>query len=315
MKRCTIQISAAMVIAGSILYLAGCKSQPIPLEPIKPRVELPPRTTPVATAPAAVDKPATPATPKEIMKQEEQTGQLVKFGKLRTVISAREQIVDKDGKATAASEIKPLVEKQLVDRDFRIFSDAVPPDTKIAEMARKVKAHLLISIDAKSEFVNSTGMFSKYRASAEAKAVRGHDGTELVVIKTEAEGPREQDPKRAGLLALRELQNKVAKELMEGLLGKTDQLLWAGLMVNNVQSMEAAVQIQNALEKNEVISYVELIDWSKQTQVAVFEIIYGAKHESDLATALQGIPGVKIKLTKYEPANMEVLKKQVTNYK
>ena len=293
-KHLQVWMAVAMLIGAT-----GCATKgPVPLEP---------RVTGTPEAPRV--KAA------EAKQQEGMSGELITFGKLRTVLQTREQIVGENGAETQATEIRPEMEKELVQRDFRLFSGLVAPDSDIATVTRETKAHVVISVDARSEFVNNTGKFAKYRATGEAKAVRGHDGTILASAKVEQMGPRNQDVERAGKLALRGIAQSLTDEVVNGLLAKTDQLLWAGILVNNVASMDGALRIQNAIEKKSFVSYVELLEWDKDAGVATFEIIYGLKHESDVASLLQDIPGLKIKPSKYEPGRMEVLKKTVSRYK
>ncbi|MFH0909538.1 MAG: hypothetical protein V1929_12330 [bacterium] len=287
-------------VAVLALLLTGCATTTPPK--LEPRIEAPPAAS-VSPSPA------------EVLAQEDMSGQLVTFGKLRTVLRGKEVIIDENGSERQASEIRPELEQDMVKRDFRIFSGAVLPDSDVAGITRETKAHLVVTIDAKSEIVNSTGNFSKYRASAEVKAIRGHDGTILAEARAEAMGPRQQDSDRAGQLALRSLTPDLSKQLLEGLLGKTDQLLWAGLIINSVQSMDKALAIQRGIESKSFVSYVELLNWDRDTQVATFEIIYGTKHESDVALLLNDIPHVKVRPTKYEPGRMEVLRKTMTGYK
>ena len=285
-----------------MISLQGCATYPA--RPTEPRVKIPDPAAPAAPAPGAA------------LDQESSTGQLVTFGKLRTVIVADERIVNTSGEATRADEIRPELEKELVQRDFRVFSGSVAPDDGVAELTRKTKAHLVLQVVARSELINSTGRFSKHRATGEIKAIRGHDGSILAVARREAVGPRQQSGERAGQLALREIQPLLTRELIEKLMEKSDQLLWAGLIVDNVSTMEMAVHIQNWIEQQPFTSYAELLEWDRRSQTATYEIIYGLKHESDLAALLADIPGIsRIRTGKYEPGSMEVFTRTLENFK
>lgn len=294
-------IRSAPVAALLLAMASGCAT-PVAPPPLQPRVVTPPV------------QPSGP-TPQEQLAQEELTGQLVKFGKLRTVLVAREVVEDPQRGEIKADEIRGALEQELVSRDFRLFSGAVPPDSDVAELTRKVKAHCVITLSARSKFVNSTGKFSKYRANAEIRAIRGHDGTILASARSEVMGPRNQDSERAGLLALRDAAPEISKQLIEQLLGKTDQLLWAGLIVRNIPTLERAHEIQRHIEGKEFVSYCELLEWNRAERTATYEIIYGLKHESDIALLLSQLAGAKITPTSYEPGRMEALRKIMSNYK
>lgn len=305
------------VMLGAMVLAGGCVSTTPP--EIQPRV-----TVPVANEPAVEQRVmpdsaqppvAVPSRAAEILRQEQLTGELVKFGKLRTVIQCQERVIGEDGAETAAAEIKPALEKEFARRDFRMFSGAVPNISDTAQLTRKTRAHLLIGVDAKSEFVNTTGKFSKYRATADARVIRAHDGTILAVAKIEQMGPREQDAGRAGIKALRAIQEELSRQLIEALLEKSDQLLWAGLVVTNVPDMATATEIQNGLEKSSFVSYAELLEWNKETKSASFEIIYGTKHESDILSLVNGIPRMKVKPSEYAPGKMEVFRKTMLYFK
>lgn len=288
---------------GAVLLAlaAGC-STPMQPPPLQPRVVTPPI------------QPSGP-TPQEQLAQEEMTGQLVKFGKLRTVLVAREVVENPQQGEIRADEIRPAIEQELVARDFRLFSGSVPPDSDVAELTRKVKAHCVITVSARSKFVNSTGKFSKYRATAEVRAIRGHDGTILASARSEVMGPRSQDSERAGQLALRDAAPEIARQLIEQLLGKTDQLLWAGLIVRNIPTLERAHEIQRHIESKDYVSYCELLEWNRADRTATYEIIYGLKHESDIALLMGQLSGAKITPSSYEPGRMEALRKIMSNYK
>lgn len=284
----------------ALAFITGCASPKL-ADPT-PRILLPPQGS-------------VSATPAQVVKEAETGGQLVSFGKLRTVLLANEAIVDQSGKEQPAREILPALEGEFAKRDFRIFSGAIEPSTDIAAITRATRAHLIVMVDARSEFVNTSGKFSKYRAIGEARAVRGRDGTVLAVVRGEAMGPRQQEDDRAGMLALRELTPTLATPLVEELLRKSDQLLWAGLLINNVPTMNRALEIQQAIEAEGAVSYVELLEWNKETRVASYEITYGMAHESDVGLLLNRIPGMKIRAARYEPGQMDALRKILTNYK
>lgn len=241
-------------------------------------------------------------------------GKLVTFGKLRTVIQSRELIIFEDGSTKQIQEIRPILEKDLVDRDFRIFSGTVEPEATIGEISRRLKPHLVIRFDAESKFVDSTGRFSKFRGRAEAKVARGYDGSILVTEIIENMGPRQQDPERAGELALRDLAPELSRRIIDGLLAKTDQLLWAGLIIDDLPSMEEAVRIQNMIEEQPFVGYVELLKWDQESEMAVYEIIYGLEHESDIASLLSNITGLEVEISRYDPGSMKILFEDMERY-
>ncbi len=294
------QVLQGTASSMALALITGCASPKL-ADPT-PRILLPPQGS-------------VSATPAQVIKEAETGGQLVSFGKLRTVLLANEVITDQGGKEQQAREILPALEGEFAKRDFRMFSGATAPSTDIAAITRATRAHLVVTVNARSEFVNSSGKFAKYRASGEARAVRGRDGTVLAVVRGETMGPRQQEEDRAGLLALRELTPILSTQLVEELLRKSDQLLWAGLLINNVPTMNRALEIQQAIESEGTVSYVELLEWSKETQVATYEIIYGMAHESDVGLLLNRIPGMKIRASTYEPGQMDALRKTLNNYK
>lgn len=249
------------------------------------------------------------------LEQEEVTGGLVKFGQLRTVILSREEVVNEQGQSQTVQELRPELESELAARDFRMFSSLVGPDTGIARASRETKAQLVIEVIARSEFVNSTGKFSKYRANGEARAVRGRDGTLLAVARAEKTGPRHQDDERAGILALRDLGPDLNNELIAKLVDKQSQLLWAGLIINRVNTANQAQSILRQLEASRFIDYVELLSWDKETREATYEIIYGLRHDSDLIDELNRITGMSIKPTAYAPGQMTVFQEILRRYK
>jgi hypothetical protein len=246
---------------------------------------------------------------------EEMAGEFVSFGKLRTVVRSKERIIDEGGKETEVREIGQALERALVQRDFRIFSGAVAPATTVAEITRRTGAHLIVDVDAKSEFVNSTGEYTRYRASADVKAVRGRDGTILASNRLEENGPRRQDSQRAGRAALDNIAEPLVEQLIRDLFAKSNQLLWAGIVINQVPSMEQALYIQRILEQKPYIDHVELLTWDRASMIATYEIIYGLKHEADIATLLAEIPRLRIRPSNYEPGRMDVLRRTVSNYK
>ena len=107
----------------------------------------------------------------------------------------------------------------------------------------------------------------------------------------------------------------MSKKLVDGLLAKTDQLCWAGLIVNHVPDMKAAMQIQQGIGQKSMVTHVELLDWQKGTGRAYFEIIYGLPHESNLIAELQDIRGVQIRPSAYQPDNMDIFRKTMAGYK
>lgn len=247
--------------------------------------------------------------------KEEMTGDLVRFNQIRTVLVADESIQLPNGRTIRADEIRPILEDELIARNFRIFSGAVPPETDMAVLTRKVHGHLLVQVKAKSEFVNTTGKFSKFRARAEAQAVRGRDGTKLSLATAEAVGPRKQDEERAGELALRQIAQGLADELIQDLMAKTDQLLWSALVVRGVDTSAKAKQIEVQLEAQAGIGYVELLGWDEASRVATYEIMHGLKHDSDVLSALSRMPGVRIQVSEYQPDRMETLRRVMLNFK
>lgn len=304
MKPITIPYKAWMkliplALATLMLTACGTTKRPAPYipEPIvsEPEIESAPRPDPIAV--------------------EEMSGEFVSFGKLRTVVRSKEMIVDERGTETEVREIGQALERALVQRDFRIFSGSVAPATPVAEITRRTGAHLIIDVDAKSEFLNSTGQYNRYRAIADVKAIRGRDGTILASNRLEENGPRRQDSRRAGRAALDTITEPLVEQLIRDLMLKSEQLQWAGIIINEVPDMARAQYIQRMLEQQPYIDHVELLSWDRSSRVATYEVIYGLKHETDVATALGRIPQLRIRPSEYEPGRMEVLRRSVSNYK
>lgn len=297
--RTTVSIAfhvAAALIAA--LIMCGC-STVTPPEPTGKVTFPPPRET----------------SGKELLAMDESTGQLINFGHLRTVIRSVESVESQDGSSRTVEEIRPELERELATRDFRMFSSAVSPDTDIAKLSRETKAQLVLDVRASSRFVNSTGKFSKYRASGEIRAIRGRDGALLAVAKSEQVGPRSQNDERAGVMALRSITTNLASEIVAKLADKQSQLQWSGLIINRVNSAAQAQAILRALEASANVDYVELLDWNKDTREATYEIVYGLRHDSDLIDELNRIKGMKIRPSAYEPGNMSVFQSILSRYK
>ena len=295
--RRTGYLNICLTIIGICLMvtlLSGCAAPRKP-EPVSPMVDVQPRQTTVA--------------------EREFDGELVMFGKLRTVIQDHEEIVLNNGLYIPANEIYPILERELVQKDFRIFSGTVYPNTPIERLTRDTKAQLIITINAESKFVNSTGRFSKFRARADAKAIRGRDGTILASNRIEKIGPRQQNEERAGQLALRDIADELTKTLIDDLFSKSDQLLWAGLVIDDVTTMQDAVWLRSQLEGMEFISYVSLLKWDDSSEKATYEVIYGLKHDSDLLTQLSKIEGLEVEVSDYKPGSMEALADVINDYR
>ncbi len=303
MKPITIPDSAWMKLiplALATLMLTACGTTRPPTPPPESKVSLPPVESAPRPDPIAV---------------EEMSGEFVSFGKLRTTVRSKEKIVDERGRESEAREIGQALERALTQRDFRIFSGAVAPASTVAELTRRTGAHLIIDVDAKSEFLNSTGHYTRYRAIADVKAIRGRDGTILASNRLEENGPRRQDSRRAGRAALHEIAEPLVEQLIRDLMMKSNQLQWAGIIINEVPDMARAQYIQRMLEQQEYIDYVELLSWDRSSRVATYEVIYGLKHDADVARALSEIPQLRIRPSSYEPGRMEVLRRSVSNYK
>ncbi len=252
---------------------------------------------------------------RDLVEMESATGQLIKFGQLRTVIRSRENVIGSDGSTRQVEEIRPELDRELASRDFRMFSGTVAPATDIAGISRATDAQLVLDVKAESKFVNSTGKFSKYRAEGEIRAIRGRDGTILAVARAEQMGPRHQDDERAGILALREITPTLSTDLIAQLIDKQNQLLWAGLIINRVNTASQAQSILRQLEASSFIDYVELLSWDNATREACYELIYGLRHDSDLIDELSRIQGITIKPTAYDPDQMTVLQKIMRRFK
>ena len=286
--------SSIIGIAFIATLISGCAA-PRPPESVSPMVEVRPIQTTAA--------------------EREFNGKLVKFGKLRTVIQDHEEIVLNGGIFIPANEIYPILEKELVQRDFRIFSGIVKPNTPVEKITRDTRAQLIITVTAESKFVNSTGRFSKFRARADAKAIRGRDGTILASQRIEKIGPRQQDEERAGQLALRDIADELTNTLLNDLFTKSDQLLWAGLVISDVTDMKDAVWLRSQLEGMEFISYVSLLRWDENSEKATYEVIYGLKHDSDLLSQLSKINGLKIEVSNFKPGSMDALAEVINDYR
>lgn len=267
-------------------------------------------TRPAPDIPPVVTRPD-PARP----PQQELSAELVSFGKLRTVVHTTEKITHQNGQTETVREIAPMLERELVQRDFRLFSGQVPATTQIAQITRDTRAHVVLFVNGESRFVNSTGRFSVYRAETEVRAVRAGDGSLLSVARNEQNGPRRQDPRQAGRYALRASGGDLAETLMEDLVAKSDQLRWSGLIINWVPSLQRANQLVRELEALPHIDHVELLEWDRSTQVAVYEVIHGLRRESDLVLALQQMQGLRVQPTKYQPERMEVFRRIMARYR
>ncbi len=283
------------------VFLTGCGTA-------RPGTAPPPR--------ARVTPPPTESPPRlDPIEAEEMSGEFISFGKLRTVIRSNERVIDAQGGQTDVSEIGQALERGLVQRDFRIFTGSVTPAGSIAELTRRTGAHLVIDIDARSEFLNSTGHFTRYRAVADVKAIRGRDGTLLASNRLEDNGPRRQDSLRAGRAALEQLASPLVDELIRDLMRKSDQLLWAAIVINQVPNMAQAQHIRLMLEQRDYVDHVELLAWDQESRVATYEVIYGLQHEADIAQLLSEIPQLGIRPSRYEPGRMDVLRRNVSRYK
>jgi hypothetical protein len=250
-----------------------------------------------------------------VAQQETLFATYASFGQLRTVIRSSERVKNQAGQEVTVSEITPLLERELVLRNFRLFNQVMAAPTDLTEITRRTYAHLVIDLDARSEFVNSTGQFSKYRALADLRAVRPLDGTIVSSGRMEQMGPRAQDPNRAGLLALRQLAEPVTKQLVQDLADKSGQLRWFGLSINPVANHNQAVQIRQTLAQQPNIEYVELLGWDRQTQTANYEVIHGLKHESDIPVLLSQIPYLRPRPTGTDDGQMRIFRNRLTHYK
>lgn len=297
----------------ALALLAGCATVPPPAPP--------PSSAPRVVTDGDADRLSQPppAQQRKVVQQTREdemlTGDLVRFNQVRTVLATDERIELPDGRSVEADEIRPLLEDELVERNFRIFSEAIPPGTDVAELTRKVRGHLLVKVVAESRFVNTTGKFSKFRAKAEAQAIRGRDGTKLSVATAEATGPRKQDPERAGQMALRDIAASLVDELVNDLMAKSDQLLWSALVVRGVDTSAKAKQIESLLEAQPGLGYVELLGWDENSRVATYEIMHGRLHDSDILQALSALPGVRVQVSEYEPDRMQTLRRVLLNFK
>ena len=294
-----VAVTAALL---GLMLSAGCASRtPEPVPPLDPVVQPPP---PVTVTPDPPDR-----------AEVERDGRLITFGKLRTVLQTNEKLTLEDGSTVPANEILAVLESELVRRDFRIFSGAVDPRTPIAEITRKAAPHLVIRVNADSRFLNTTGRFSRFRATADVEGIRGRDGTLLLSERMELEGPREQDTQRAGILALRDLAPELTGRVVDRLLAKSEQLLWAGLILENVATMDEAISIRSALQDQPYVDYVEILDYNRRKTTATFEILYGLQHESDIAVLLNNVPGIRVRVSGFRPGEMEILRRRMENYK
>ncbi len=259
------------------------------------------------------DAPPSPPPEVEVKKpaditELESSGQLVKFYQLRTMIIADETMVDQTGQTFPINELEAELRRALVQRDFRIFSDRVGPGSDVARLSRQHKPQLLVYVTAQSKFNNTTGRFSRYRANGEIRAVRGRDGTELALVRKEAMGPRHQEDDQAGRQAIRQITPDLVNELLSRLVDKETQLRWAGLVVDGITSIHQANSIVRQLEANPYIEYVELLEWDRESRVASFEIIYGLRHDADLANSLRSLKGINIRPAEYRPDEMKAFR-------
>lgn len=274
--------------------------------------------TEVQPPPPQFSQPESPASLSDtptVTEQEALYGSYASFGQLRTAIRSTEQIIDEEGNTSDAEEILPLLERELVLRDFRLFQQVLAAPTELAEITRKTHAHLLIDLDARAEFVNSTGRFIKYRAQADLRAIRPMDGTIVASQRIEQTGPRSQNPERAGQLALRSLAEPVTGQLIQDLADKSNQLRWFGLSINPVATHKQAAQMRRILASQPHVAYVELLQWDRQTQTAVFEIVHGLQHDSDIQTLLDQVPRLRARPTQTTDGSMIIFRNRLTHYK
>ena len=310
----------------TIGLLAGCATAP---QPERVAVEIPIAVQTPVSVQTPVAEPQAPKAKKvekvqQVKKPEsvpqttaadERAGELVRFDQIRTVLVTGESVELPEGRVVQADEIRPLLEKALIARNFRIFSGPVSPEASPADLTRRVGGQLLIEVKAKSEPVNSTGKFLKYRARAEATAIRGRDGTKLAMATVEEVGPRQQDAERAGELALRQVAQALADQLIQDLEGKSDQLVWSALVVRGLDDAGKAKSIATQLEAQFGMGHVELLGWDETSRTGTYEIMHGLMHDSDLLNALAQIQGLRIKATNYQPSSMETLRKTMANFK
>ena len=302
------------LLLGAASLLAGCATLPPPPPPAVPP---PPRVITDGTTERIAPPPPVQrqAVIEETRKQEALSGDLVRFNFIRTVLLTDETLTLADGRTVRADEIRPILENELIARNFRIFSGSVPPETSVAQLTRDVHCHLVVKVKANGEFVNTTGKFSKFRARAEAQAIRGRDGTELALATVEANGPRKQDPERAGQLALREAATNLADQLVRDLMAKTDQLLWSALVVQKVDTVAKAKAIETQLAAQAGLGYVELLGWDEASRTATYEIMHGLKKDSDMIAALAQVLGGRVQIAAYQPDSMETLRRTMINFK
>ena len=285
----------------ALMLASGCGTTRQPVPPPRSQVTAPepPETLPAPT----------------VAGQEAMYGTYASFGQLRTVIRSKERTINEHGRESEAREIVPLMERELVLRNFRLFSQVMAAPTDLAEITRQTHAHLLIDVDAQAEFVNSTGRFSKYRALADLRAIRPADGTIVASQRMEQMGPRSQNPERAGLLALRELAKPVTEQLIQDLYAKSGQLRWFGLSINPVPTHNQATQIRRILADQPNVEYVELLGWDRETQTATFEVVHGLQHESDIPSLLNQVPHLRPRPTQAGDGSMTIFRNRLTHYK
>jgi hypothetical protein len=295
----TRTLTRLLALSAVVAVAAGCST---PRPPPPPPIVMP--SAPVASAPVPT-----------VAQQEAMSGTYASFGQLRTVIRATERVIDAQGRTTDVREIAPLMERELVLRNFRLFNQVMATPTDLAAITRRTHAHLVIDLDARAEFVNSTGQFNRYRAHADIRAVRPMDGTIVSSLRLEEIGPRNQKPDRAGLLALRELAEPASTQLIQDLFDKAGQLRWFGLSVNPVATQNLAVQIRQTLAAQPHVDYVELLSWDGESQTAHFEVVHGLQHESDIPALLERVPRLRPRSTQAGDSQMSIFRNRLTHYK
>lgn len=309
MRRSNRLRGACGVVAGAFivsLFGTGCSTTPRPVEPREYR--------PIMETPSA-DRPAQRPSAETVREIERMTGELVTFGKLRTVILSREVVIDEDGTEHEVHEIRPLLEREFAQRDFRMFTGMVQPGSTVARLTRDQHAHIVVDLDARSRFLNTTGRFVRYRAEASARVIRGRDGTLLATSRHELSGSRGQDSLRAGQLALRSVGEEVKKTVIDDLMSKSDQLQWGAIVVQPVVDVDMANYIRRELEASGAVSYAELLEWNSQERKATYEVIYALRNESDVATAIAGIPKLRITPERVGGGEIGVIRERMRHYR
>ncbi len=228
--------------------------------------------------------------PEDSREDQQVRVQITELGLLRTLILM----------APDSQDLAGQVRQQFVDRDYEVYTDAQRISGRVTsaqmrEAGESENADLVVyaRIVGDRRRSNASG-FKLYEATAGVQVFNRLTGREVVSKEVRVSGTRHPDEIEARRSAREKAMERATREAIEGTLATAHKILVHHAVIVNVFSESGLLALMEYMGKMEGVYHVKRLEFDRQTNEALIEIIGEPRSQTFWRAYLEKLPKTKV---------------------